>query len=117
MEAFRIELESRQKELTENNCTFLFCVVPTKYTVYPKYLPDYYIQLDPESKSDQVVNYLKENSSVNMLDLREVFLKRKKQSDIPLFYKMDNHWNNYGALVAQEAIIEHLSQDLPQLKP
>lgn len=42
---------------------------------------------------------------------------RVRYPDRPLFYKRDNHWNQWGRAVAASAIVRFLQADFPQLPP
>ena len=44
-------------------------------------------------------------------------MEQKKKSNIRLYHKTDQHWNQYGALMAYMKIIEELRKDFPKLEP
>lgn len=111
------ELQRRKDTLEALNCYFLFCLIPNKISIYPEFLPDY-LKGDPgQSRSDQLLNYLDSQTDVPFLDLRGPLLARKAETDLPLFFKLDNHWNEYGAFEAQSIMVEHLQSIFPQLVP
>lgn len=94
---------------------FLFFVAPNKNTVYPEYMPYYYPKGTESSNLEQLSRVLEESSFY--LDVSEV-LKEKKASwqqeasisNHPqwLYYQRDSHWNDYGAAVVFESIMDWL---------
>ena len=92
---------------------FLFFVAPNKNTVYPEYMP-YYYPRGTGSGSLERLNRALEGSSF-YLDISAV-LKEKKASwqqeasvsNHPqwLYYQRDSHWNDYGAAVVFESIMD-----------
>jgi alginate O-acetyltransferase complex protein AlgJ len=86
---------------------------PQTHTIYPEYLPfAMKIQIrDTMSKADQIITALrKRNSPVKFLDVRPALFKAKKQHQ--LYYKLDTHWNPYGAFIAYQ---ELFNQSFDQL--
>lgn len=105
----------RKNFLDSINCKYYFVLAPVKLTIYPEYLPiSNYVPNQP-SLSDQIVALLDSMQGPTLLDLRPV-LKQAK-GDIRLFNKTDTHWNDYGSLLAYEAIMQILSKDFPNLLP
>lgn len=92
--------------LKERNIRFLVVIPPNKCTVYPEYLPKAANKPGEQTRLDQIKNYLKNNSTVDLLDLRPLFAQKKQ--DATLYYKTDTHWNEYGAFFAAQEILSHL---------
>ncbi len=98
----------------KNNIIFLMVIAPNKSSIYPEKLPEAVQPLNSLSKIDQLNNYLRDNNIPEVLDLRPVLRKARKNGDV--YYLTDTHWNGYGAYVAYEAIITHLSRIYPALE-
>ena len=63
------------------------------------------------SATDQIVKYLRENTDIAVVDLREAIFEEKKNHQV--YFKSDTHWNHYGANVAQFTIMKKISEILP----
>lgn len=83
----------------------LFVIAPNKYSIYPEYRPAW-MERPETSFTDQFVAEA-EARGVQLLDLRPVLLEAKTP-DIPLYYKLDSHWNLYGAYLGYRAMIRRL---------
>ena len=99
----------------EHGAHLLFVCAPNKNTVYPEYMPARYRRHASASNRtadlDRVYAYLDDLGTVDYLDLRPVLTGAKEEA--LLYHKRDSHWNGYGAHVAYEAIMEHLSLSVP----
>ena len=90
-------------------------IVPTKAHIYPEYLPSYIFQYQRLSRTSQFFKLLSENNNIKGIDLSESLLAAKKEyPEYPLFYKTDQHWNKFGALVGLKQIIDTISEDFPE---
>ncbi len=91
--------------LASNGITLAVVMVPLKMRIYAEHLPD-----DVKLNSYMEVNYermskLLRKSGVAVVDLNAAFLNSpKRNSSSPLFYKLDTHWTQTGAMVAAETI-------------
>ena len=108
-------LEGRRRWLARRNIYYVFTVAPDKHTVYPEYMPEQIKRVRDESRLDQLIAYLKENSGVEVVDLRPALLDAKRR--YPIYYQTDTHWNDYGAFVAYEEITRALHKLLPAIEP
>ncbi len=114
--SYKSNLEAKQKYLERMGITYLFVISPDKSSIYPEYLPKGYSNTSRKSNTDLLVEYLKTNSTVPVLDLRQPLIAMKNVRQ-PLYYKNDTHWNNLGAYFAYQAISNHLSKKFPSIKP
>ena len=48
--------------------------------------------------------------------MREIFHSHK-YDEMPLYYKLDSHWSDYGAYIAYTALFDHIAQKYPQAAP
>jgi hypothetical protein len=107
-------LEVRHDWLAQRGIRYLFVIAPEKQSIYPEYLPAG-TPSHQKSRLDQLVTYLKENSQLEILDLRPPLLEAKRTRRV--YLKTDTHWNTMGALVACQAIVRKLANDFPEMKP
>jgi len=115
LENWRHLLETRRDWLRARGIKYVFVVPPDKHTVYPEYLPDW-MKMSPEpSKIQQLTEYLKLHSSVEVLDLSPALIKaRKVRAD---YLATDTHWNLFGSFVGYQTLLQALDRQMPELKP
>lgn len=92
--------------LAENGQKLVLNFTPNKDTVYPEYLPDHYPVLHEDKLTDQLVAYLRENTDVTVIYTPERLSAHSREAQ--LYFKYDTHWNNMGALLALDGVLEQL---------
>ena len=106
-------MEGRAKWCADRGIAFYFLITPNKDSVYPEYLPDSR-QLAGNRRIDQVVNYLRENTTVKVIDVRDALSAAKAaRPGESLYYPLDSHWNNNGGYAAYEAVMNVIRKDFP----
>lgn len=91
-----------QEKLEEEGRTFVFTIAPNKNTLYEQGMPyNYSIKYNENSNLDNLTEAL-ENSQVNYCNLYNEFINQ----DEVLYFKRDSHWNNKGALLAYNSILD-----------
>ena len=85
---------------------FLFTIAPNKNSLYGEHMPYYYMPADQASNAERLKLYL-EQEGVNYLDLFQVFRDQKEV----LYLKRDSHWNNKGALLVYQTLMERTGQE------
>lgn len=104
-------LSRKQSWLKERGIDYLFVFAPSKHLIYPEKLPSSVNKVSPRSRLDQLVDYLKQHTDVQFLDLRPVMNAAKDH--LRPYHKTDTHWNDYGAYLGYRAIMEDLKTKLP----
>ncbi|MDO5422244.1 MAG: hypothetical protein Q4F41_00785 [Eubacteriales bacterium] len=90
----------------KRGCSFVFTVAPNKNTLYGKNMPYYYqVTTDNQKNLEGLQKYLTEEQ-VNYVDLWQAF---SEQEEV-LYHKRDSHWNNKGASLAADQILDALSK-------
>jgi len=96
-----------QEFLRQRDIRFLFTIPPNKNTLYGEYMPYYKsFPVQPEHSAILLEPYLAEQE-VCYLDLFTLF----DQQDEVLYLLRDSHWNNKGACLAYNAIMDALALD------
>ncbi len=108
-------LEYRQKWYNDRGIKFYMAVAPNKASIYEEYIPGFVYRVHGTSKYDQLKDYLEENSTFNLIDVKDVIYKKKK--DHLLYYKTDPHWNILGAFMAYQEIMKTIKKDFPDIQP
>lgn len=103
----------------EKNIYLLFVIAPNKQTIYSEYVPNYYLNKKSSyTRIDQIVHIF-DSLNINYIDLRQKLIKNKNRYNIPLYYKTDTHWNQLGAFIGYEEIIQRIKSNfnlLPIIK-
>lgn len=109
---FAMILNGRKEYLEKRNIRYLFIVAPSKESIYPEFLP---VVSGTRSVTplDQLIDYLRANSSVEVLDLREELRAAKRIRQV--YQKTDTHWNDFGAYIANRTIVRELSKMFPSI--
>jgi alginate O-acetyltransferase complex protein AlgJ len=108
---FKQELEYRKEYLKKRGCKFYVLVAPIKAAIYTNKMPENVIRVYEKSWGEQLINYLEKNSSVNTVNLYDRFKAIK--DTVPLYLKLDNHWNSIGAYYGVSEFLNHLKKDFP----
>lgn len=102
LEAWRTTLEHTRDWMEAHGIAYVFVLAPDKHAIYPEQLPPSIHRIGAETRTDALVNYLREHSTVPVLDLRGPLLAAKGAERI--YHRTDTHWNDLGAFAASEAI-------------
>jgi hypothetical protein len=115
LEQWKHLLEHRHQWLAARGIHYLFIIVPNKNTIYPEFMTDHIRQAHKKSRMDQLVEYLENQSTVPLLDIRQALKDAKTQ--YPVYSKTDSHWNEYGAYIAHREIIDYISRYFKDAEP
>ena len=85
---------------------FLLTVAPNKNTLYPANMPYYFSQDTAALRNRDLLHSALEKSDIPYCNLFEVFAKQSET----LYLKTDSHWNNKGALLAYNTILDTLEK-------
>ncbi len=107
--------KKRGEWLKRNGIASYIAIVPSKANLYPEYLPDYIFQYQKLSRTEQLLKVLADNENIKGIDLREsLFDAKKRYPDYPLYYKTDQHWNDFGAFIGFKQIMDTIRKDFPE---
>lgn len=94
--------------------TLWVVIPPDKNTIYPQYMPDQIPVIGQTSRLDQFMEYIQENTEVQVMDLRPALMDASQSSQI--YFKSDAHWNCLGAYYASDEIISNLNISYPKMQ-
>lgn len=100
-------LQLMQEYAAQNGTQMLFVIVPNKNEVYPEYMPAWALRTGEPGNRARLDAALTA-AGVDHLDLLPV-LEAEKPTD-QLYQCWDSHWNNLGAALAHDAIVQHLGK-------
>jgi hypothetical protein len=108
-------LQKRHDWLKRRGIPYVVFVPPDKQTVYPEHLPPEQRPPRARMRLHQLKSYLREHSSVPFLDVRDLLLAAKARERV--YHVTDSHWNDRGAFVGYQALLEVLSRWFPTMRP
>lgn len=95
-----------QQYVTSQGSRFLLTIAPNKNSLYGESMPYYCKKIDDTSNIDALTPVLK-NLEISYCDLFELFESEKEV----MYLKRDSHWNNKGAVMAYNRIMDSLGYE------
>ena len=93
------------KVLVANGISMAVTMVPLKMRIYAEHLPDSVKLNDHTAGNYERMSKSLQAVGVTVIDLNTAFLNSpKRNSDSPLFFPLDTHWSQIGAMLAAETI-------------
>lgn len=107
-------LRKAQDYCEERGVPFIYCLNPSKITVYQEYLPKGYCYQD---KVNTLMYENLEKYGINYITNEEL-LREKSKSEQVFDVEYDaGHWNDLGAFYGTNHLLEKVSLYFPQVKP
>lgn len=103
LEEYAKRLNAIKEKVENQGADFYFMICPNKSTVYCEYVPECFKIVSQKHKADQLVEYLENNTDIKIIYPKEALLKNKEEN--LLYYKKDTHWNDLGAFVGEQELI------------
>jgi hypothetical protein len=92
---------------------YVFTVAPDKHAVYPEEMPVSLVRISEMSRTDQLLTALQDTGFA--VDVRPALFQAKARERI--YQRTDTHWNDRGALVAYQQIVEAVRARVPAVPP
>lgn len=110
LEKITANLNDIQNFAKQNKQRFVFLIGPDKNKAYGEFFSEKYKKQRPdsESRTAQLLNYLKLHSDVRAVYPLDV-IKANKDKGL-LYYKDDTHWNDFGAYLAYKEIMRAIGE-------
>ena len=89
---------------------YVFTIAPDKHVIYPEAMPASIHRIGAQSRLDQVIAAVSA-AGVTVVDLRGALRAGKARER--LYQKTDSHWNERGALIAYQQIVNAARAQLP----
>ena len=106
-----MNLESINRRMEARGRKLIVVIAPSRETIYPEWLPPYTEKVGTDDRMDQLLGYMNRlGSNVTILDLRDELTAAKHEYPL-LYFKMDTHWNQYGAFLAYQEICKTIQAD------
>ncbi len=111
-----MHLQTIQDTLRKKNVDFVCAMLPRKYTVYPENVPELLIRHGDRSGYQVIADYLTKNDKIYFVAPYQELVAAKAQR---LTYSKAHdtaHWNNYGAWIGYQAMMQALRKVLPDIR-
>ncbi len=112
--AYALRLEERRAFVESQGGRYLLMIVPEKASVYADGLPYWAQTRRGPGRLDQIVDYLRAHTRVDVLDLRASLAAARETGR--LYFQTDTHWTDRGAFVAYQALMACLRGWRPELQ-
>ncbi len=106
IDTWTTKLNKLQDWYEKQGIQFIVVVASNKHTVYSDKLPINMPYKENGTITDDIVKDSL-NKGIHMLNLKKAL--REKKSVNQLYFKMDTHWNNYGALIGYLETMKYLN--------
>lgn len=105
--AIKKEQEFIQQALAKKGIEYVLVLTPSKASVYPEKISgaNYSIR---ETPIDIVTKYLKENTTINVVNTKDELIKAKDEAMV--YHKTDTHWNEEGGYVGYRTLVKKLNE-------
>jgi len=108
-------LVARRDWLKERGIHFYLVFPPSPHFIYEEKIGPRLWRYNKKPKLDQLLEYLKLNTNLEVIDIYNPILKVKKTGNTDLYYKKNGHWNYQAALIAYTAMINYMKKDFPNI--
>lgn len=81
-----------------------------KQTIYPSSFPAHIMQYGAESKTDQVIRALKEQTDVDVIDPKEALIRGKAKYPTYSFWGDATHWSRRGAFIGYQQLMTEINR-------
>lgn len=112
-------LKANDEKLKNKGIEYYILILPEKENLYREYLPDNIKFKEKETRTEKLVEYVKNNSDLNIIYPKEELEKGKESYQVYRTY--DTHWNAIGAIIGvielQKAIDSTFDMTLEELEP
>jgi hypothetical protein len=99
--------------LEARKVAYVFTIAPDKHAVYAEAFPSTIARIHDVSRADQLFTALQDTGLA--VDARPALFEAKQRERI--YHKTDTHWNDRGALIAYQQIINAVRARVPSTPP
>lgn len=98
--------------LAEKDIAFYYVQCVDKHTIYPERFIPSVKQIGDVSKTDQVLDYLQNNTSVNAIYFKQILKDNKQEYPVFSHWGDPTHWTFRGAYIGYCHMMEQINKDL-----
>ncbi|MEI8201709.1 MAG: hypothetical protein WCH34_01770 [Bacteroidota bacterium] len=108
-------LLARKNWLKKKGIHFYLIFPPMAYSVYDEYVGPRLWHYNKKSKIQQLLEYLKTSSDLDVIDIYSPIMEAKKKISTNLYFKENCHWNYFGSYVAYRAMVNYIKRDFSNI--
>ena len=108
---WRHALVRAERWLRARNIAYLFLIAPDKHVLYPDEMPSTVVRIGEKSRTDQFYGNLWDTNV--LVDVRPALVAARARERI--YQKTDTHWNDRGAFVAYQTIVNAARAEVPSI--
>ena len=97
--------------LAAKGIPFYYVQCVDKHTIYPERFVEHVNQMGDVSKTDQVLNYLQEETTVNAIYFKQVLKENREKYDVFSHWGDPTHWTDRGAYISYRHMMEHINEN------
>lgn len=98
--------------LAEKDISFYYVQCVDKHTIYPERFISSVKQIGDVSKTDQVLGYLQDKTSVNAIYFKQILKENKEKYPVFSHWGDPTHWTHRGAYISYCYMMEQINKDL-----
>lgn len=95
--------------LNEKGIQFYYVQCFDKHSIYPEQFMASVNQVGEDSKTDQMVKYLKNNTTLNVISMKDVLLDSKEKYEVYSNWGDPTHWTERGAFIGYQYVMEWIN--------
>ena len=104
LKTIKTHLLEQKKKVEAAGAEFVLMIVPNKEIIYAEKMPGYIERVSTTTRTDLLVEYLRNETDIDMIYCKDVFSEEK--NEYPLYYTSDTHWTMVGSELALKELFE-----------
>ncbi len=114
LEKILSNFEQIQAWCDKNGIKFYVMLSNDKESLYGKYYPQYYKKVHKISQREQLVEFLRKNSDINIIEATDELKESIKHGD-DVFCRTGTHMNTWGSYLEYKQLVSEFVKDFPDL--
>jgi hypothetical protein len=106
LEAIKDNLEKQEKKANDAGSQFVLLIYPNKEIIYSEKMPSYIKRESETTRTDKLVEYLRENTDLQIIYPKEEYLVLK--DEYQLYYATDTHCNMVGTFISLKELLNNI---------
>jgi hypothetical protein len=106
LEAIKDNLEKQEKKANDAGSQFVLLIYPNKEIIYSEKMPSYIKRESETTRTDKLVDYLRENTDLQIIYPKEEYLSLK--DEYQLYYATDTHCNMVGTFISLMELLNNI---------
>lgn len=116
LEALGDTIRNIQNTLHAHDIAFVAAAYPTKYQVYPEYMPDHLKTVSDVTPYEATVSYLQAQEDLHFVSPFDALMAAKQEQLVYWKAYDGSHWNHYGAWIAYRCLMQEVQRVLPEVR-